>query len=101
MRDPHPYRSIVCGAIVSLLIGAFVAARLIATGFGSGWLFGRKFPWQIGGLAAVISLPLAIFVVSLISTLRARRSLPSQCSFCGYDLTGNRSGICPECGQRI
>lgn len=20
------------------------------------------------------------------------------CSFCGYDLTGNRSGTCPECG---
>ena len=23
------------------------------------------------------------------------------CSDCGYDLTGNQSGRCPECGKRI
>ena len=23
------------------------------------------------------------------------------CTFCGYNLTGNRSGRCPECGQRF
>ena len=25
---------------------------------------------------------------------------PSRCWFCGYDLTGNESGQCPECGQK-
>ena len=25
---------------------------------------------------------------------------PSHCR-CGYDLTGNVSGVCPECGERI
>ena len=24
-----------------------------------------------------------------------------RCVACGYDLTGNRSGRCPECGQRL
>jgi len=24
-----------------------------------------------------------------------------QCTRCGYNLTGNVSGICPECGLRI
>jgi len=24
---------------------------------------------------------------------------PSACTRCGYDLTGNRSGACPECGH--
>ena len=24
-----------------------------------------------------------------------------QCSNCGYDLTGNVSGVCPECGNRV
>jgi hypothetical protein len=28
--------------------------------------------------------------------LRARQGL---CSLCGYDLTGNVSGVCPECGS--
>ncbi len=23
------------------------------------------------------------------------------CAFCGYNLTGNVSGVCPECGERV
>ncbi len=26
---------------------------------------------------------------------------PWLCHWCDYDLTGNRSGVCPECGNRI
>lgn len=26
---------------------------------------------------------------------------PGQCRQCGYDLTGNASGRCPECGKRF
>jgi hypothetical protein len=30
-----------------------------------------------------------------------RRRLPSHCcQGCGYNLTGNTSGVCPECGQK-
>ncbi len=29
----------------------------------------------------------------------ARRGLGSHCNYCDYDLTGNVSGICPECGH--
>lgn len=25
----------------------------------------------------------------------------SLCSQCGYDLTGNKSGTCPECGMKV
>ena len=28
-------------------------------------------------------------------------NLPPECPRCGYDLTGNISGICPECGTPI
>ena len=24
-----------------------------------------------------------------------------RCRVCGYDLTGNRSGVCPECGSAV
>ncbi len=27
--------------------------------------------------------------------------LPGHCGACGYDLTGNVSGVCPECGSSI
>ena len=29
-----------------------------------------------------------------------RRPLPGHCGQCGYNLTGNTSGVCPECGTR-
>jgi hypothetical protein len=35
------------------------------------------------------------------SKLRWRRINATDCSSCGYNLTGNVSGICPECGLRI
>ncbi|MCC6358656.1 MAG: hypothetical protein IT450_07930 [Phycisphaerales bacterium] len=33
--------------------------------------------------------------------LDRRRPRPGCCSACGYDLTGNVSGTCPECGRAI
>ncbi|MCP4590956.1 MAG: hydrogenase maturation nickel metallochaperone HypA [bacterium] len=32
---------------------------------------------------------------------RDRRWPPGRCQFCGYDLTANTSGVCPECGSAI
>jgi rubrerythrin len=26
---------------------------------------------------------------------------PWECTVCGYNLTGNVSGVCPECGNAI
>jgi hypothetical protein len=43
-------------------------------------------------------LPLAIFRGPY---RRYRRLMSGHCQKCGYNLTGNTSGICPECGERI
>ncbi len=32
---------------------------------------------------------------------RWRRRKRNLCVLCGYNLTGNTSGVCPECGKRI
>ena len=32
---------------------------------------------------------------------RRRRVSPGHCRKCRYDLTGNTSGVCPECGEGI
>lgn len=32
---------------------------------------------------------------------RRRRFPPGYCTHCGYNLCGNVSGVCPECGLRI
>jgi hypothetical protein len=36
-----------------------------------------------------------------IAMLLRRRPRKGPCVKCGYNLTGNESGICPECGTRI
>jgi len=42
---------------------------------------------------------------SILVALAIRRKLnlpgPNQCPRCRYDLTGNTSGVCPECGREI
>jgi hypothetical protein len=54
-----------------------------------------------------ICLPLWIpFLIFAIPTAllwwRDRRRIPlGHCQHCGYNLTGNVSGVCPECGERI
>jgi predicted RNA-binding Zn-ribbon protein involved in translation (DUF1610 family) len=37
----------------------------------------------------------------LVALRRVRRRRKGRCSQCGYDLTGNVSGRCPECGSTV
>jgi len=53
-----------------------------------------------------LKLPLWIpCVVAIVPTIvlfwrdRRRRIPPGHCRRCSYDLTGNMSGMCPECGE--
>ena len=54
------------------------------------------------------SLPLLAYVIA-VPLLRARRRDRLRqyrrehclCLKCGYNLTGNVSGVCPECGEEI
>ena len=39
--------------------------------------------------------------VSLLIVSRDPGPPPGHCQDCGYDLTGNVSGVCPECGSKI
>ena len=44
--------------------------------------------------------PLALFVGRRLRRVRSTRVPPGTCPTCGYNLTGNVSGVCPECGKR-
>jgi len=39
--------------------------------------------------------------VATLLAWRWDRPRPGQCPSCGYDLTGNESGFCPECGTEV
>ncbi len=47
--------------------------------------------------------PLALITVptAFLWWLDRRRTPPGHCHHCGYDLTGNVSGVCPECGRPV
>lgn len=63
------------------------------------------FDWNGGAWSApYVMVPLWIPLLALLLLTGARwRSLRAvvqgTCSECGYDLTGNESGRCPECGH--
>ncbi len=73
---------------------------------GSHWLWRfevrsfRPYGW-------IVDVPLwAPFMVLVAATgmlwyFDRRRFPPDHCQYCGYDLTGNVSGRCPECGTVV
>ncbi|MDM7999702.1 MAG: hypothetical protein QUS33_06815 [Dehalococcoidia bacterium] len=83
-----------------------------------GWGAGRNHPfqWYLPGLPyvrtrsngvreAMVPLWLLLVIVAPPTAylwLRDRRGIPiGHCQKCGYNLTGNVSGVCSECGERI
>ena len=55
-----------------------------------------------GGFEATVPLWTLILLALLPACwlwLLDRRRPPGHCPKCGYDLTGNTSGLCPECGR--
>ena len=93
-------------SLVLCIIAAFVAARFQALDneFGPQGLqtiptppgfYRLNFMWYI--VIASALLPLA-WTVAAVWSPRRRRFLPGNCAECGSSLTGNVSGVCPECG---
>ena len=78
------------------LMDAQRATSIVSGRYNSHWRF--VFPaW----FALVPLLIISLFTTSRLLRHRreARRTRRGACRHCGYDLTGNVSGICPECGR--
>jgi hypothetical protein len=71
------------------------------------WLVSPAYSLTLSGIMsndmlfwAAIMIVLSAGAITLVH--RNPRELPSHiCSTCGYDLTGNVSGVCPECGTAV
>ena len=60
--------------------------------------------WPPGTLYLMIPLwfPAFLACIATIVLWRPSRHVPpGHCKACRYDLTGNTSGTCPECGTRV
>ncbi len=54
-----------------------------------------------GICAAYAAFLAGCVLLSSLVIAKIRRRSPNHCKTCGYDLTGNVSGVCPERGERI
>jgi hypothetical protein len=92
---------------------------------GAGWSYSRRAPaapawsrtlWQFGFLSGSTSLvggfilffplwcPTIAFLIPPLLWWRSRfrrRRRRGACTCCGYSLTANTSGVCPECGTAV
>lgn len=80
MPSRHPI------GFVTKLVGTLLCIGLFFEGVGGSYF--------LIPLAALLAIPVAI-----LWRLDRPRVVPGHCSVCGYDLTGNTSGRCPECGE--
>jgi len=59
--------------------------------------------WQlifpVWSLLVLASIPLALLLAMALA--QRRRKQRGLCAICAYDLRGNTSGVCPECGTQI
>jgi hypothetical protein len=77
------------------------------------WPFSRTGERTVSFPAGAETVEIPLLPVSLLSVaalvgliltplIRRRRRLREDlCSNCGYNLTGNISGVCPECGSKV
>ena len=86
------------------------------TSYGPGWAVGRLanpgiewWPeiWTDFLPATLVAIPLWIPLVAVaiptgfLWRRERKRPRPGHCRSCRYNLTGNVSGVCPECGRKI
>ena len=61
----------------------------------------------IGPTVTSVEIPLWMLLIAIATptailwSRHRNRPMPGCCTKCRYDLTGNESGICPECGTEI
>jgi hypothetical protein len=67
----------------------------------AGWALEPGRSWALAAMTRPVPAALALgALVGLCALLApARKACATHCENCGYDLTGNVSGVCPECGN--
>ena len=82
--------SIVCALGAGVLLSVYVCAG----GLGLSSDLAR---WCLVAAATLFAMAMSCQIAYLLKNKRTRAK-GRPCVNCGYDLRGNTSGICPECG---
>lgn len=102
---PQPVRMwlyLVVGTVVGIVAG-IVEALVSSIGSTNFWWTVKLHYFQLGFAGWFFGLVGGYVVAKRMQRARLRRwqerTRHGQCVACGYDLRGNTSGHCPECGQ--
>lgn len=106
--SPRPSLARIVGIIAAGESVIFLAALFLwlVSPMDEWWHWGYR-PHRIESpiLYLMVFLPTmpacSIFIARLLALTPERTHDPTKCKICKYDLTGNVSGICPECGTTI
>lgn len=85
----------------------WVAWGILALSLPVAWLVVRLTQWLAGSQNTMLVMMAAVYelLILMVGVLIAlqRREKPARfpCRQCSYDLTGNQSGVCPECGKTV
>lgn len=96
-RRWRAWRDVLVLAFIALLIGGCPAFCWLL-------LLWRIHPvvWWIGAAMLIVGFGAAVVVTCVAVYRDTLHNVPrGVCAGCGYDLTGNVSGVCPECGASV
>lgn len=80
----------------------YPGAQSVGLGFGYSYNYAILQSIYIAPIWSFALLTALLPAIRLICNIRQRRRARSgRCAQCAYDLTGNTSGVCPECGTPI
>ncbi|UCD74624.1 MAG: hypothetical protein JSV91_12650 [Phycisphaerales bacterium] len=90
-----------------LMYGELVVLLFAAGAMGLWWMGASltnswlPAPGDLGSDALVVFLPMPMAMGALLFVPPKRHIPGLSCPMCDYDLTGNVSGVCPECGCKL
>jgi hypothetical protein len=95
---------VIVGTIVGILAGfaeALITAIEAGDYWGTAWLHYSQVGFAGWAFGAVGGYIVAKRVATRRDGRRMRRQSQGLCIRCGYNLKGNVSGCCPECGEPV
>ena len=98
-RQRRDMRDFAVAAALTGVLGCFLTTRVAASPR-------EALTWLRDSNEIVFPLLFVCVLIGALLSVRAwdRRPpvfIPPECETCGYNLTGNQSGRCPECGQAM
>ncbi len=92
-----------CGAVVGFIAGVVLNLGILLSlerMSAAAWGAVGEAIWTIVGIGIILATTVGGVVAALLLTKHRGNSYP-ECQKCRYNLTGNVSGVCPECGTAI